>query len=97
MALSNLYVRLTQKPEGLAKQGQSYGYSIITTGQQWQVIRIDRYMKLQKSIIVEGDNKYRNMHEDEKMVGTVMGILDLCLQRPLHNVEALEKAYEYLD
>ena len=33
MALSNLYVRLSQQEEGLKKKGQAYGYSLITTGQ----------------------------------------------------------------
>ena len=33
MALSNLYIRLSQQEEGLKKKGQAYGYSLITTGQ----------------------------------------------------------------
>lgn len=94
MALSSLHIRCSERAE---ESGQIYGYSIITTGQEWQLIRIDRYMKLQKSIVLEGANKYRNFHQDEEAVSVALGMIDYCLERPTPNVEALEKAYEYLD
>ena len=31
------------------------------------------------------------------MVSVVLGMMDMCLEAPQHNVEALEKAYQYLD
>lgn len=79
MALSNMHLRLRMK-EAIEKEfkaeDQKYshantygennvcGYSIMTTGHEWQIIKIDRNFLLEKSVILEGRNKYRSMHFD---------------------------------
>jgi hypothetical protein len=112
MALSNMYMRLAIREEMLKlfpredkvySHANSYevnnvrGYAILTTGHQWQLVRVDKYLNLEKSVILEGRNQHRSLHHDEEMVEVVLGMLDYCLELPQENVRVLEKAYQYLD
>jgi hypothetical protein len=40
------------------------GYAILTTGHVWQLIRVDKYMQLEKSVELEGRNQYRTIYND---------------------------------
>jgi hypothetical protein len=97
MALSNMHMRQSVRDEMLKlfpntdkvyTHAHSYevtnvkGYAILTTGHEWQLVRVDKYMTLEKSVVLEGRNQHRSMHHDEEMVEVVMGMLDYCLQLP---------------
>lgn len=61
MALSNMYMRKKFQPD----KNLVYGYSIVTTGQEWQLFKIDSNLNLKKTIILEGNkDKYRNVYHD---------------------------------
>ena len=55
------------------------GYSIVTTGQQWQMFKIYSSMKAEKTVIYEGRNRFKNILQDFEMIQTVMGLIDQCL------------------
>jgi hypothetical protein len=40
------------------------GYSIVTTGQEWQMFKVYNNMKAQKTVVYEGRNRFRNIVED---------------------------------
>ena len=66
------------------------GYSIITTGQEWQLFRVDSSFVLKKSIILEGQkDEFRSIYKDEEMVATILGMLEYSLEVPSANVEVL--------
>ena len=66
------------------------GYSIITTGQEWQLFRVDSNFVLKKSIILEGQkDEFRSIYKDEEMVATILGMLEYSLEVPSANVEVL--------
>ena len=94
MALSNMYFRKVSQPE----PKKVHGYSIITTGHEWQLIKIDSFLKLKKTVILEGNkDEFKKIYYDEEMVATVMGMLEHTLEIPQPGVEVLDMAYDYMD
>jgi hypothetical protein len=55
------------------------GYSIITTGQEWQMFKVYSNDNSEKTIVFEGRNRFRNILEDPEMIETVLGLIDECL------------------
>lgn len=94
MALSNMYMRKVFQPE----PKKVYGYSIITTGHQWQLIKIDSLLKLKKSVILEGrKDDFKKIYYDEEVVAAVMGMMEYTLEIPQVGVQVLDMAYDYMD
>ena len=52
------------------------GYSIITTGQEWQMFKIYNTQKAEKTPIYEGRNRFRNILDDYEMISTLLGVVD---------------------
>jgi len=44
------------------------GYSIITTGQEWQMFKTYNTQKTEKTVIYEGRNRFKNIIEDYEMI-----------------------------
>lgn len=83
MALSNMYLRKQFQPD----KNVVNGYSIVTTGQEWQLFRVDSNLNLKKTIILEGTkDTFRSIYHDEEIVATVMGMLEYSLEIPPENV-----------
>lgn len=55
------------------------GYSIITTGQEWQMFKVYSNNNSEKTVVFEGRNRFKNILEDHEMIETVLGLVDECL------------------
>jgi len=52
------------------------GYSIVTTGQEWQMFKVYNNLKAEKTVVYEGRNRFRNIAEDYEMIQTIFGLID---------------------
>ena len=73
------------------------GYSIVTTGQEWQMFKVYSSLKAQKTVIYEGRNKFRNIIRDYEMIEIILGLIDECLETEREEVELLKLAYDVID
>lgn len=44
------------------------GYSIITTGQEWQMFKVYSNENSEKTVVYEGRNRFKNILEDYEMI-----------------------------
>lgn len=61
------------------KDMKNSGYSIVTTGQEWQMFKVYNTLKAEKTVIYEGRNQFRSIVKDFEMIEVIMGLLDECL------------------
>lgn len=40
------------------------GYSIVTTGQEWQMFKVHNTLKAEKTVVYEGRNKFKSIVKD---------------------------------
>ena len=50
-------------------------------------------MHLEKTMIYEGKNKYKNLYEDFEMMSVVLGLIDYCMDLPRPETDVLKDAY----
>ncbi len=73
------------------------GYSIVTTGQEWQMFKVYSSMRTEKTVVYEGRNRFKNIVTDYDMIEVIMGLIDECLETDREAVNTLKLAYEVID
>jgi hypothetical protein len=73
------------------------GYSIVTTGQEWQMFKVYSSLNAEKTVIYEGRDRFRNILKDWEMVEVVLGLVDECLETEREEVQLLKMAYDVID
>ena len=73
------------------------GYSIVTTGQEWQMFKVFSSLRAEKTVVYEGRNRFRSITRDFEMIEVVLGLIDESLETEREEVEVLKLAYDVID
>jgi|JI9StandDraft_1071089.scaffolds.fasta_scaffold334438_1 hypothetical protein len=79
------------------KPHKKYGFALQTDGNSWQMVRIDRSMKLEKTCLYQANNLFHKFYEDPYHQQLVLGLIEEALDQEKLEGKALRAVYDYID